>query len=64
MLHNGEDIQDVFLCEGWLVAAVKVILFYQDLEGGRAGEMKWRLIHEEEGGRDNRNDSYLDTGFD
>lgn len=35
VLHNRENIQDVLLCEGRLVAAVKVILFYQDLEGGR-----------------------------
>lgn len=34
VLHHGENIQDVFLCEGWLMAAVKVVLFYQDLGGG------------------------------
>lgn len=33
MLHDRENIQDVLLCEGRLVAAVKVILLYQDLEG-------------------------------
>lgn len=38
VLHNRENIQDVFLCEGRLVAAVKVILFHQDLEGRRTGD--------------------------
>lgn len=33
VLHYRENIQDVLLCEGGLVAAVKVILLYQDLEG-------------------------------
>lgn len=37
MLHHREDVKDVLLCEGRLVATVKVILLYQDLEtqGGR-----------------------------
>lgn len=33
VLHDGEDVQDVLLCEGRLVAAVKVVLLYQDLQG-------------------------------
>lgn len=49
VLHNWENIQDVFLCKGWFVAAVKVILFYQDLEGKQTGEVKSRLIPEVEG---------------
>lgn len=44
VLHNRENIQDVFLCEGGLVPAVKVILLYQDLEGKRTREVKSRLI--------------------
>lgn len=32
MFHNRENIQDVLLCEGRLVAAIKVILLYQNLE--------------------------------
>lgn len=44
VLHNWENIQDVFFCEGGLVPAVKVILFYQDLEGKRTREVKSRLI--------------------
>lgn len=40
VLHHGENVQDVFLCEGWLVAAVEVILFNQDLESGRTGATK------------------------
>lgn len=35
VLHDRENIQDVLLREGWLVAAVKVVLFNQDLEGRR-----------------------------
>lgn len=33
VLDHGENIQDVLFCEGGLVAAVEVVLFYQDLEG-------------------------------
>lgn len=33
MLHNRENIQDVLLCKGRFVAAVEVILLYQNLEG-------------------------------
>lgn len=40
MLHDRENIQDVLLCEGWLVAAVKVVLFNQDLEGRRTGAVR------------------------
>jgi hypothetical protein len=32
VLHHREDVKDVLLCEGRLVATVKVILLYQDLE--------------------------------
>lgn len=28
VLHNRENVQDVLLCEGRLVAAVKVVLLY------------------------------------
>lgn len=31
MLYNGEDVQDVLLCEGGLVATVKVVLLDQNL---------------------------------
>lgn len=40
VLHDRENIQDVLLCEGWLVAAVKVVLFNQDLEGRRTGAVR------------------------
>lgn len=33
VLHNGEDVQDVLLGEGRLVAAVEVVLLDQDLGG-------------------------------
>lgn len=33
VFNNGENIQDVLFCEGGLVAAVEVVLLYQDLEG-------------------------------
>lgn len=64
VLHNRENIQDVFLCEGWLVAAVKVILFYQDLEGRQTGEVKSQLISKEDGSLQTKLKSYLDTSFD
>lgn len=38
MLHDREDIQDVLLGEGRLVAAVKVVLLYQDLQGKHKGK--------------------------
>lgn len=64
MLHNGEDIQDVLLCEGRLVAAVKVILLYQDLEGEQTqrSERGGHLHGAEEEG--SLNESYLDASFD
>lgn len=33
VLHHGENVQDVLLCESRLVAAVEVVLLYQNLEG-------------------------------
>lgn len=33
VLDHRENVQDVLLCEGGLVAAVEVVLFNQDLEG-------------------------------
>lgn len=32
MFHHRENIQDVLLCEGRFVAAVEVVLLYQDLK--------------------------------
>lgn len=62
VLHNRENIQDVFLCEGRLVPAVKVILFHQDLEGKQErlnqGSSKTRKGHYK------LKESYLDTSFD
>lgn len=49
VLHHGEDIQDVFLGEGGLVAAVEVILLDQDLEGGRTGAVKRRRVRGDAG---------------
>lgn len=33
VLDHRENVQDVLLCKGGLVAAVEVVLFNQDLEG-------------------------------
>lgn len=51
MLHNRENIQDVLLCEGRLVAAVKVILLYQELEGNEKQRHQGHLLHNHEAGR-------------
>lgn len=32
MFHHRENVQDVLFCEGRLMAAVEVILLYQDLK--------------------------------
>lgn len=40
VLDHGEDVQDVLLCEGGLVAAVEVVLFNQDLEGQERQEKR------------------------
>lgn len=32
VLYDREDVQDVFLCESRLVAAVEIVLLYQDLQ--------------------------------
>lgn len=42
VLHDRENVQDVLLCESRLVAAVKVVLFNQDLDGRRTGAVKCR----------------------
>ncbi len=45
MFHNRENVQDVLLREGRLVAAVKVVLFYQDLQGKfKVEETSYRLF--------------------
>lgn len=65
MLHDREDIQDVLLCEGGLVAAVKVILLNQDLGGEQKQKRSEHGGHlhgaEDEG---SLNESYLDASFD
>lgn len=38
VLHNREDVQDVLFGEGRLVAAIKVVLLYQDLQGKHKGK--------------------------
>lgn len=53
MFHNGENVQDVLLCEGRLVAAVKVVLLDKNLQKKREkaqetskwpfGEVPWRI---------------------
>lgn len=48
MLHNRENVQDVLLCEGRLMAAVKVVLLNQDLQGElKVEETLQRQCHKE-----------------
>ena len=67
VLHHWEDVQDVLLCEGRFVAAVKVVLLDQDLR--REIKNQWVSGRSRPGGErgvlcDRGSDGYLYASLD